>query len=541
MMSEEAKISNEEVLRRFDAMSIVGQQVLQITAIAIASLTFGNRRTRRHSAKTVQKLYRSIATFGFVRPILIDADRNIIDGHALVEAAKELGLKEVPAIVIDHLSPAKLKALKFSLNRLQELGEWDEAVLRDEFQSILELDETFELEVTGFELPEIDRILVMGGETESVGTAADEADTPPDLSTGPAIARPGDRFVLDKHSLYCGDARAIETVEIALDGKAADVVFTDPPYNVRIQGHVGGSGDIKHREFVAASGEMSNGEFAVFLRNSVAAMAEHCRDGAVLYVCMDWRSIELLLGVCRKLGLTLLNLCVWVKSNGGMGSFYRSRHELVAVLRKGDVSHINNVQLGQFGRYRTNTWEYPGLNVFSAERMEHLSAHPTVKPVALVRDAILDSTNRNDLVLDPFGGSGTTMIAAEKAKRRSCLIEIDPLYCDLIIRRFQDQFDVTAIHEATDLTFAELADQRRREAVEARANETSSDAAAADDAATVAEDGLLGHSGESDRPTIPDQAVDPTRPVSPGRHPLHGRIRTRRRPATRSQNPSAQA
>lgn len=552
MSQEELEPSGKANRPVVSQLAKVKWEQFNLCMIALVHLHIGNRRMRRHSAKTIRKLAGSIAKFGFVRPILIDKDHNIIDGHALVEAALKLGLKEVPAIVVDHLNTAEIKALKIALNRLQEEGVWDEPVLRDEFQSILELDDTFELEVTGFELPEIDRITLLGEEDEASTGEVDPADVLPEASSEPAITQLGDRFVIGPHILYCGDACDLRTLEHALGGETADVVFTDPPYNVRIQGNVSGLGTTKHREFVEASGEMSPEKFGEFLRESLSAAAANCRDGAVLYVCMDWRSIELLLRICAEEGLTLLNLCVWVKFNGGMGSFYRSQHELVAVLRKGDTSHINNVQLGQYGRYRTNVWHYAGLNAFGADRQEQLSAHPTVKPVALVRDAILDSTNRGDLVLDPFGGSGTTMIAAEKAKRRSCLVELDPLYCDLIIRRFQQQFGAEAIHDASGLTFAQLAEQRRQKAeapstvpaqsmvapkTDNEIRETETEAFEVTEGATrscevrgsiTADDPVDVGADAEGAATTPSRPALPAPPLLPA---MQGRVRTRKKPA----------
>ena len=437
----------------------VRTRVDQVLCVPINALKRSNRPLRKRSDATTQKLIRSVERFGLVRPILIDGDYTIIDGEGVVEIARYLGFDEVPAIPVNNLTPAELKALRITLNRLQELGEWDEETLRFDLETILEMDETFELDVTGFELPELDRILFAYEEEGE----SDEADQLPSLSEEPPVSRLGDRFLIGDHVLYCGDALSQEVVEAALGGRKADCVFTDPPYNVPIDGHVSGLGAVHHREFAIASGELTRKEFAGFLKKMVGIIAEFSRDGALLYCCMDWRSIDLVASAFRKQGLPHINLCVWVKSNGGMGSFYRSRHELVWVARKGDQSHTNNVQLGRFGRNRTNVWEYPGLNSFAAGRMEQLHAHPTVKPVAMIRDAILDSTKKGECVLDLFGGSGSTMIAAEQCKRHSCLIELDPLYVDLIIRRFEQRFGITAIHEATGLTLDELAEQRRSE------------------------------------------------------------------------------
>jgi len=249
-----------------------------------------------------------------------------------------------------------------------------------------------------------------------------------------------------------------------LQGLKVRMVFIDPPYNVKIQGHVSGLGRTRHREFHEASGEMSREQFLEFLKVILGQHMATCVDGALLYCCMDWRSIDILLAAAQELGLQLINICVWNKKNGSMGSFYRSKYEQVAVFKYGNGPHINNIELGKHGRYRTNVWDFPGVNSFGGDRMAQLASHPTPKPVALVSDAIKDCTKLGDLVLDGCAGSGTTLVAAHKARRRAALIEIDPGYVDVIVRRFQETFGIEAIHEATDLTFTQLAERRRVEA-----------------------------------------------------------------------------
>jgi DNA modification methylase len=281
----------------------------------------------------------------------------------------------------------------------------------------------------------------------------DPANTLPPVLDTPAVSRLGDTWHLGEHRLYCGDALEKSSYEILLANDRAHMVFTDPPYNVPIDGHVGGRGAIKHREFVMASGEMTNQEFRDFLAASCSQIKSFVHDGALGFVCMNWRHAAQLLDAASA--LELKNICVWVKNNGGMGSLYRSQHEFVFVYKFGTANHINNVELGKHGRNRTNVWEYRGVNSFGADRDELLRAHPTVKPVALVADAIKDCTNRGDLILDPFGGSGTTTIAAQKTKRRAALIEIDPLYVDVIIRRWQAYTGSVAILAATGERFCD--------------------------------------------------------------------------------------
>ena len=239
------------------------------------------------------------------------------------------------------------------------------------------------------------------------------------------------------------------------------MVFTDPPYNVPIDGHVCGLGRVRHGEFVMASGEMDEEQFTSFLTTVLRNLAAHSQDGSVHYVCMDWRHMGELLAAGRAAYTELKNLCVWNKDNGGMGSFYRSKHELVFAFKNGTAPHINNFELGQNGRYRTNVWDYPGANSLKAERMEELRMHPTVKPLALVADAIRDCSHRGGLILDPFVGSGTTLMAAERTGREACVLELDPRYIDTIIQRWQAAGGEDAVHADSGETFAGIADWQR--------------------------------------------------------------------------------
>jgi DNA modification methylase len=268
----------------------------------------------------------------------------------------------------------------------------------------------------------------------------DNADRADEFSnaTGPAVSRPGDLWLLGKHRVYCGSALDPAAYELLMAEEKASAVFTDPPYNVKIDGNVCGSGAVRHREFAMASGEMTREEFARFLAGAFDLARTCASPGAIIYACMDWRHMAEMLAAGDAAKFELLNLCVWVKTNGGMGSLYRSRHELVFVFRNGGEAHCNNVQLGRFGRNRTNVWNYPGANVFKRNgRKSDLDLHPTVKPIAMVADAILDSTNLDDVILDPFLGSGTTLLAAERARRRCHGVELDPLYVDTVITRWE--------------------------------------------------------------------------------------------------------
>lgn len=367
-------------------------------------------------------------------------------------AAKHLGLKCAPAIRVEHLNEVEVRAYRIADNKLAETADWDEALLSIELGEIEVLG--FDLELTGFETPEID-ILFSAEESET--DPADAVDE--ELLTGPAVSKLGDVWQIGPHRLVCGDALKSETYTALLGGECADMVFTDPPYNVPVKGHMGGLGSVQHREFVMASGEMTPEEFLTFLRSTMKHARKATRPGGVVFTCMDWRSIAPLIEATEQSDLEILNLCVWNKSNGGMGSLYRSKHELIVVARVPGTSHINNVELGKHGRNRTNVWDYPGANTPGGQ-MDALKLHPTVKPVALVADAIQDVSKRGDVVLDLFAGSGTTLIAAERIGRKARLIELDPIYVDTTIRRVEAACGLTAILEDSGETFLEV--QARR-------------------------------------------------------------------------------
>ncbi|MEO0719452.1 MAG: site-specific DNA-methyltransferase, partial [Pseudomonadota bacterium] len=334
-------------------------------------------------------------------------------------------------------------------NKLAENAGWDADLLKIELGALLEFD--IDVTMSGFEMGEIDVILSMGKDD------ADRRDdiVAPDPGRAPVTAL-GDLWQLGEHRIFCGDATKPESWATLMGSERAQLVFTDPPYNVKIDGHVSGLGDVKHREFAMAAGEMSAIEFTEFLTEVCGNLAKISADGAIHFVCMDWAHLYELLAAGREVYDDLKNICVWTKTNGGMGSLYRSQHEMVAVFKSGTAPHINNVELGRFGRYRTNVWSYPGMNSFGAERDEGLSMHPTVKPVALVEDAILDCSNRGGIVVDAFLGSGTTLIAADAAGRRCYAMELDPLYVDLAIERWQKQTGEEAMHVVSGLGFDEL-------------------------------------------------------------------------------------
>lgn len=397
----------------------------------ICDLKANPGNARKHDRKQIRQIVDSIKRFGFNNPVLISGGGQIICGHGRVEAAKLLGLEEVPTVSLDHLSPDELRAYALADNRIALGASWDNELLGIELQHLIEID--FDISLTGFSTTEID--LTLGEAGAAADDPADEPMTEIDL---PPVTRPGDVWILGQHRLICGDAQNPGVIAKLLEGgEVADLVFTDPPYNVPIQGHVSGLGKHKHREFSFASGEMSSDEFTGFLATTLCIAAANLKDGGIAYVFMDWRHMDELRLAGELAFDELKQLCVWNKSNAGLGTFYRSKHELIFVYKVGTAPHTNNFGLGDGGRYRTNVWDYPGMSSMSASRDADLAMHPTVKPVQLVQDAILDCSNRGDIVLDIFGGSGTTLIAAERVGRKARLVEFDALYCDTIIRRFE--------------------------------------------------------------------------------------------------------
>ncbi len=422
----------------------------------IDSLKPAARNPRTHSRQQIRQIADSIQRFGFTNPILVDATGQIIAGHGRVAAAKLLGMERVPVVSLSDLSPKDLRAYALADNKLALNAGWDHELLAIEFQELI--DAGLSLEITGFSLAEIDFTLDQA-EQQKPGPEESAADRIPAMAER-AVSRFGDLWRLGPHLLLCGDARAVRDYERLLQGQQVGVVFTDPPYNVPIDGHVCGLGRIRHREFAMGVGEMAADEFSAFLGAALRNMAGQCCAGAILFVCMDWRHLEELSVAGRQAGLALKNLCVWNKTNGGMGSFYRSKHELVFVFKHGDAPHVNSFGLGDTGRYRTNVWDYPGISSLGVSRATDLAMHPTVKPVALVADAIRDCSRRGDIVLDPFAGSGTTLIAAQQTGRSARLIEFDPFYCDTIVRRFEALTGKAAVLVDTEQSFETVAEER---------------------------------------------------------------------------------
>ncbi|WP_369722553.1 site-specific DNA-methyltransferase [Bradyrhizobium sp. LLZ17] len=401
------------------------------------------QQTRRHAKGQIGKLAASLQEFGFVLPIVVDAKRRVVSGWALVAAARQLGLDEVPVVTLHDLNEVQLRMLRLALNRLSEDATWDMPGLRVELTELLALEPKVELQLTGFSIGQIDLLL---------SDADDLEDALPPRDRGPAVSKPGDLWLLDQHRLICADARQAESYARLMQGEHARMMFADPPYNVAIDGNASGKGRTKHPDFAMASGEMSLAEFEAFLAAFCALACEHAVDGSLHFICMDWRGMGQLLNATRPIYDQQLNLCVWNKPRAGLGSFYRSKHELVFVFKKGRAPHLNNVELGRNGRNRCNVWDHQ--NSWTGSPKSKLALHPTVKPVALIADAIRDCTNEHDIVLDPFGGAGTTLIAAERTRRRARLLELDPGYVDVTIRRWQHLTGKVAVHAESGEPFA---------------------------------------------------------------------------------------
>ena len=427
---------------------------LQLVHLRPDELRSPLRKTRKQNPAHLREIAGAISALGFCDPILIGKDNLVIDGGARLEAAKLHGFDRVPCIQISHLTENEQRVLRLVVNRLGEKGEWNLDELKFEFEELIVNDAP--IEVSGFTPDEVDQI-VLGEADEAVeqGPLAPEADAV-------AVARLGDVFELGPHRLVCGSATDPETLRRMMQGDApARLVLTDEPYNVPIAGHVTGG---RHREFAMASGEMTDAEFFAFNEKWMSAVLPCLCDGGVCGTFIDWRGLPTVHSAAAKVGLLPLNLIVWAKTNAGMGSLYRSQHELLPLFKNGSAPHVNNVELGKRGRWRSNVWTYPGASSLGSDARRGLKDHPTVKPTAMLEDALLDLTNRGDIVIDPFLGSGSTLIAADKTGRVCRGVELDPLYVDVIVRRYQAATGEPAVLVETGETFEDLTARRAGEA-----------------------------------------------------------------------------
>lgn len=424
--------------------------VLRIARVPIVSLRPAARRIRRSDPVQVERVAASICKFGISVPLVITGDHQIVHGHSVWEAAKKLGIEEVSCVLMDHLTQTEARALSIALNRLGERGSWDLQELQIEFEELLDLGE--DLVVGGFEMPEIDMIL-------SSEDPPQENDLEPVLAKiGTPTSRSGDVWILGRHKLIQGDARDTASYVRLMNGEAAQLVLTDVPYNISVRTITKNEA---HREFAMASGELSREEFVAFNKAWMGPASAKLVDGGLLSTAIDWRTVDVVMQAARELGLDHINTCIWTKTNAGQGSLWRSAHEEYPFFRKGKVAHVNNVELGRHGRWRSNVWGYPGASTLGSDSREGLDLHPTVKPRALLADVMLDVTNRDDVVIDCFAGSGSTVLAAEETGRRCMAIEIDAAYCDVTIERWQQLTGEAAVLKGDGESFVSLTEARR--------------------------------------------------------------------------------
>lgn len=412
-------------------------QDIQISGKTVEMLAIGmikpySKNPRVHNAKQIEKIKNSIMQFGFTAPILVDKENNIVAGHARYEAMKMLNAVQIPTIQLENLTPEQIKAYRIADNRLAEDAQWDSDILKIEFKELLELD--FDITDTGFEIPEIDSLTIelIGDENKQ----DEDKEVYSLLDSIPQKVKKNDLWILGEHKIFCGDTLDPDSFKCLLMTEKAEIIVTDPPYNVKIKGHVCGNGKIQHTDFKMASGEMTESEFMDFTQKFMENLRESSTDGSLHYIFIDWRGLKTFLTAGEQYD-ELKNICVWDKTTGGMGSLYRSQHEFVCVFKNGKNPHINNIQLGHNGRYRTNVWSVKGMNVQNKQAQELFKLHPTVKPVGLLSDILLDASSPGGIVLDCFGGSGSTLIACEKTKRKARLIELDEKYCNAIIYRWE--------------------------------------------------------------------------------------------------------
>ena len=433
---------------------------ISVEMVPIGMLRIPERNHNKHPASQQRQLTKSIKAFGFNSIIGTDGERNVITGSARVEAAKKAGETHLPCVDLSRLSKTDQRAYAIADNQIARNSRYELGVLMEEIESLDSLG--VDLDSLGFDTTTADKLFQAAQKSSSKRRRAHDDHTP---ATQPvAITKKGDVLIIGRHRLACADAADPLAFDVLMQGEKADAMFADPPWGVPINGHVSGLGRTTHREFIDGSSKMNHEELVGYFSRILTNPVNACRDGAIAFICIGWSQYPALYAACRPLMSEPKNNCIWEKTNAGMGSFYRSKYEMIPVWKVGTAANINNFGLGEGGRSRSNIWTYAGVNGFRAERMDDLSLHPTVKPVALVADAIEDVTHRKDIVLDPFGGSGTTLIAAERCGRLARLMELDPLYCDVIVRRFEQITGQSAVFEASGETF-EAVEEKRRAAV----------------------------------------------------------------------------
>ncbi|MBD5401771.1 ParB N-terminal domain-containing protein [bacterium] len=439
-------LTKEDILkgmRHFEKMYINRrEQIDNLQLIDTNLIVLRSKSLRKHSKKQLQKIKNAIQKVGYTNPILIDNKQNIIAGELRLLAMKELGYTQIPAIILDNLTEEETDAIRILDNRIAEDSEWNYENLKEKIEKLLSFDYTFE--DLAFDTVDYDNIFLLENTNENKVHNSDKEDDSWLDANIPKRVKFGDLWRLGDHFVLCGDSLLVKSFELLMQGELAQIVITDPPYNCKIKGHVCGLGKTQHEEFAMASGEMSDKEFAEFISKFMQNLVKFSIDGSLHYLYMDWARLNTLLNQGKKHYTELKNIAIWNKGIGGMGTMYRSQHEMVPIFKNGKAKHQNHIQLGKNGRYRTNVWGYDGIRATNPASLELLKLHPTVKPVPMLHDILLDASSKNEIVLDCFGGSGSTLLAAERCKRRARLIEISPRYVDVIIFRWEKETGKTA-------------------------------------------------------------------------------------------------
>lgn len=426
---------------------------LKIETVNVGQLKPYKNNAKIHSPDQISQIAASIQQFGFVSPILIDENDEIIAGHGRFEAAKILNLSQVPVLSIGHLTNVQKRKLRIADNRISENGGgWDADLLNIEIGELCELEDIADITITGFNDIEIDQILAEPRTKAEVK----KLDTVPYVADDEIITVPGDIWEFDgRHRIICGDSTDRDTFAKLLGDKRVNLVLQDPPFNIKIDGFVSGNGSVKHPDFAMAAGKMSDSEYAEFLGKNFALCSEFANDNAMIFNFIDWRNIMPMLTACKQNFARYINLCVWVKNKAGMGTPYRSQHELCTVFLNKGGTVPDHIKLGKYGRNRSNVWHYYGCNSYGPHRND-LKMHPTVKSFEMLSDIMLDVTSIGDAVLDCFLGSGSTFIAAQRHKRICYGIEYEPKYVDTCVKRFYEAFGIDAINLRTGKTYTDL-------------------------------------------------------------------------------------
>ena len=434
----EASEKVTKYLKNFERTCVANdQRPNNLAMIDIHFLISSAKKSRKHSKKQIEKIKHVIKKVGYTNPIIITTNYEIIAGELRLLAAKDLHFESIPAIVLDNVTEEEARAIRILDNRIAEDGEWNYSVLKEELEFLFKCN--FQLEDLGFETIDYDKIFIQSEIAEQQSHSDEEDDISWLEANIPKQVRLGDLWRLGDHLIICGDSLNENTFKVLMQGDLAQIVITDPPYNCPIDKYVCGLGKIKHEEFEMASGEMTEVEFAEFLSKFMQNVIKFSTNGSLSYIFMDWKGINTLITEAKKLYHSMINLAVWNKGSGGMGQFLRSQHELVGIFKNGSAKHQNHIQMGKYGRYRTNVWDYPGVRATNPGSIELLKLHPTVKNISLIHSIALDASSRNDIILDCFGGSGSTLLAAERARRRARLIEINPRYVDVTIWRWEKE------------------------------------------------------------------------------------------------------